>query len=418
MNIETRYIPGNWCDVSDLFLVYQEGNQLHVDRANIRQFSLTLPEQIGFLRVAHDVNNNICTVSQGQSGNLVITYNRGIVPHGLQTLGNSPCIVRALAQGQFEIHVMTPGNLLRCLVVNGEFLDAKPAPIPATILGSSQGLLGYGLNGDLRWVDHHIHANRNKILDKYIGYPDLSNGLYVGQHHESGLIGISIDNKAFFIDKQAGDTYQFAHVTYDGNRYYACAFTKLGVMYSVITKPFENQDIYPVVVNPNPGPNPEPEKPMLPVYDGRLIRSILENTWNYVGKPNLGASSTRESRNEFWAKFCAVMHYGHPGLNPGNFNSNWGNKARSSSSPTTDDTLAWKSGNGFYVGDMITSAGADNWSFHDLHLEGNLITDQAWIQPKKSDLPASNETNPNPNPNPGPTPPLPSDLSEIGRAHV
>ena len=386
MKITTRFIPGDWCDVYGDWLAYQHAGEIHFLKQGANQFNLALPEFSLFLRLAVDNVGNVCTVSKGLSDKLIITYNRGIVSHSIPTYSNSPAIIRPLAQGQFEIHVMTSKDtLLRCIVLNGEFIDSKPAPIPTRNLGTSQGLLGYGPDGDLRWTDDHIHIFNQKIFDKWIGYPDLANGLYVGQHHWNGCIGITKDNVAFFIDKEAGDSHKFPHVSWDGKWYYACAFTNKGVMYSIIEPPLENQDIYPDIEEPE---DPEePEKPMLPNYDGGRIRTILQNTWNYVGKPNLGSASTRESRNAFWAKFCAVMHYGHPILNPNYFNSNWGNKARSSSAQTTDDTLAWKSGNGFFVGDMITSAGADNWSFHDLKLEENLITDQAWIQPKKEDLP-------------------------------
>lgn len=139
----------------------------------------------------------------------------------------------------------------------------------------------------------------------------------------------------------------------------------------------------------------EPE--LTPMPDTSRVRPILEATWHALGRPDLGASSTREQRNAFFLSFCAVMHHGHETLNPRGGDARWGAKRADSGRPQSDDVLAWRTGQddpskdefvASLVGwDLIPGAGAEGWRFSDPG-HGEEMNGQMWIRPPKSALPA------------------------------
>jgi len=75
---------------------------------------------------------------------------------------------------------------------------------------------------------------------------------------------------------------------------------------------------------------------------------------------NLGASSTRESRNVFWARVVGVIHFGHPVFNP-TPDTSWCIKDGGGGRPQSDDVIVQCRSRQFW--DCIPNAGADGYSF-------------------------------------------------------
>jgi hypothetical protein len=117
------------------------------------------------------------------------------------------------------------------------------------------------------------------------------------------------------------------------------------------------------------------------------LRPVLENTWTFMGRPALGASSTREGRNQFFLAFCAVIHHGHPDLNPNGADPRWVAKRADPGRPQSDDSIAFRDGGRLLGWDLILSAGADNFRFVDAAGPGTDITGQEPIVPPLSALP-------------------------------
>lgn len=81
---------------------------------------------------------------------------------------------------------------------------------------------------------------------------------------------------------------------------------------------------------------------------------------------NLGSASTREWRNEFWARAEGVVHHGHPTLNPAGGDPDWCVKDAGGGRPLSDDVLVSCSTRDAW--DLIRSAGANGYSFHQDYL--------------------------------------------------
>jgi hypothetical protein len=122
--------------------------------------------------------------------------------------------------------------------------------------------------------------------------------------------------------------------------------------------------------------------------DPSVLRPILEKTWDFMGRPALGAASTREGRSAFFLSFCAVMHYGHPDLNPLSADARWVAK-RATGRPQSDDVIALLDAGRLLGWDVIISAGADDFRFIDATGSGMDITGQEPIIPPRSALPAA-----------------------------
>ncbi len=120
--------------------------------------------------------------------------------------------------------------------------------------------------------------------------------------------------------------------------------------------------------------------------DPSVLRPILERTWEVMGRPALGATSTREGRNQFFLSFCAVMHHGHPDLNPRG-DTRWVAKSAGNGRPQSDDSIAILDGGRLRSWDLIIGAGADGFRFIDATGEGEDITGQEPIVPPRSALP-------------------------------
>lgn len=120
--------------------------------------------------------------------------------------------------------------------------------------------------------------------------------------------------------------------------------------------------------------------------DPSVLRPILEKTWDFMGRPALGSASTREGRNQFFLAFCAVMHHGHPDLNPAG-DTRWVAKSAGNGRPQSDDMIAFLDGGRMRGWDLIIGAGADGFRFIDAGGHGEDITGQEPIVPPRSALP-------------------------------
>lgn len=94
---------------------------------------------------------------------------------------------------------------------------------------------------------------------------------------------------------------------------------------------------------------------------------------------NLGSGSSREYRNEYWAKVIGIVHYGHPTYNP-TPDPRWFLKNGGAGRPQSDDVAvvlperkAW---------DFIGGVGANGYSFR-VGEEFVLPPEQEIIQPPK-----------------------------------
>lgn len=73
---------------------------------------------------------------------------------------------------------------------------------------------------------------------------------------------------------------------------------------------------------------------------------------------NLGASSTRETRNEFWARVIGIVHWGHPAYNP-TPDPSWCLKDGGGGRPQTDDVATKCATREFW--DCIGGVGANGY---------------------------------------------------------
>jgi hypothetical protein len=111
--------------------------------------------------------------------------------------------------------------------------------------------------------------------------------------------------------------------------------------------------------------------------------NIILTVHNELGY-NLGSRSSRESRIDFLWTAVAVIHFGHPRFNPAGGDPGWCVKSAGGGRPPSDDVLvrcdtrdAW---------DLVVSAGADGYSFHQEYL-GRLGGEQEVYAPPIGHLP-------------------------------
>lgn len=113
---------------------------------------------------------------------------------------------------------------------------------------------------------------------------------------------------------------------------------------------------------------------------------------------HFGASSTRQQRNEHWARIIGIVHHGHPAYNP-TPDARWclkdpdGDGAR----PQSDDVVVFAPTREFW--DCIPGAGADGYRFQATY-EGPLPMEQfVYAPPRPAD---SGVVLPPPTPEPPP----------------
>jgi hypothetical protein len=129
--------------------------------------------------------------------------------------------------------------------------------------------------------------------------------------------------------------------------------------------------------------------------------SIVQATYGAFGwKPD--QNSTRDQRNQMIASAVAVVHYGHPALNPAGGDPRWCIKNAGGGRPQSDDIIVDRTTRAYY--DLIPNAGASNWYFSlGAHSEP-LPAEQNVYPPSENDLPGGVAPGPDPGPGPGPDP--------------
>ncbi len=137
-----------------------------------------------------------------------------------------------------------------------------------------------------------------------------------------------------------------------------------------------------------PKPSPTPTPPPGVVGSPRTISadeavSIIRYVHDALGY-NLGSNSTRESRVQFFFTALAVIHYGHPVLNPKGPDSGWCGKDAGGGRPPSDDVMVRCSTRDAW--DTVLGAGVDGYQFH-LDYIGILPSDQNVYPPARSYLP-------------------------------
>ncbi len=75
---------------------------------------------------------------------------------------------------------------------------------------------------------------------------------------------------------------------------------------------------------------------------------------------DLGSASTRETRNQFWARVIGCAHHGHPRYNP-NPDKQWHLKKADASRPQTDDVATSMPSRSYW--DCINGVGQDGYEF-------------------------------------------------------
>jgi hypothetical protein len=143
----------------------------------------------------------------------------------------------------------------------------------------------------------------------------------------------------------------------------------------------------PPTPTPTPTPVPQPTPPG-DVGAPRTISpeealTIIRNLHDTLGY-NLGSSSTRENRIQFFFSALAAIHYGHPRFNPKGPDSGWCVKDAGGGRPPSDDVMVRCSTREAW--DTISGAGADGYRF-DLASIGRLPSDQNVYAPPRSSLP-------------------------------
>ena len=111
--------------------------------------------------------------------------------------------------------------------------------------------------------------------------------------------------------------------------------------------------------------------------------AIIRDVHDTLGY-NLGSSSSREYRIDFFFTALAVIHYGHARFNPRGPDSNWCGKDAGGGRPPSADVMvrcnthdAW---------DTILGSGEDGYRFMVAYI-GILPSDQNVYPPSRSSLP-------------------------------
>ncbi len=138
-----------------------------------------------------------------------------------------------------------------------------------------------------------------------------------------------------------------------------------------------------------PAPSPTlPPSATGPVGGARTISpqeamQIIKSVHDAEGW-NLGGSSSRETRIQFFMRAVAVVHYGHSRFNQAGPDSNWCIKDAGGGRPISDDVIVRCNSRDAY--DLIVGAGGNGYAWH-VDSIGVLPSDQNVYPPPRSSLP-------------------------------
>lgn len=107
----------------------------------------------------------------------------------------------------------------------------------------------------------------------------------------------------------------------------------------------------------------------------RMVRAVHD-----AEHVNLGAASTRDQRNAFWARAIGIVHWGHPVYNPTPDNS-WCIKDAGNGRPQSDDVVVKCATREYW--DCIPGSGADGYRFSCGQQPGTLGSEQNVYAPPK-----------------------------------
>lgn len=370
------------------------------------------PTPLHFVRCAAGTGS-IVAAGQRADGELEVVLN-GQPSHHLSgglAFGQNPVDVHWIREDEFVLVVMRSNVTVEKIAFDARrpHLAARSAHDVRPLInqeGTSQGVLEIDpRSGDIVFTDVRRAV---QLPDARVGFVPNSAGSWVAAQAPDDrlLVTDGVVVESVFI----GATYEPRLIQVsDGTYVAACRAADAVVVVPALRSLAADTE-------PAQPPSTPPVSPPMP--DTSRVRAILDATWNAAGRPDLGASSTREQRNAFFLSFCAVMHHGHPTLNPAG-DTRWGAKRADSGRPQSDDVLAWRVGpddparEEFVVDimgwDLIPGAGANGWHFSDPG-HGEEMHGQMWIRPPRAALPASGPAAPS-----APPPDVP-DAAEVTRA--
>lgn len=250
-------------------------------------------------------------------------------------------------------------------------------------------------DGIFGWLANHLVLNVDMVHGRHPlsqQYPDV---IWTGVDAGGNIVGKQRSDPPKTVIRAGGQLYQIEGFGEFPKVAWPFVLTvQPGNVVSILMSPF---DPFTKIVVPQPPVIPTPPEVKVDVSH---VKQVMENTYKALGSPDLGNASTREQRSAFWMSVCAVLHYGHPTLNPKPGDSRFGSKRRDRFAPPTDDTLAYRlsSDQHFRVWDCITGVGAAGWKFSEVSGEGDEITGQEWLNPPQSSLPAASGGVPPANP--------------------
>ncbi len=173
--------------------------------------------------------------------------------------------------------------------------------------------------------------------------------------------------------------------------YYWRVFATDGNTQSAYSSTLSFRTPAPPAPTPAPSPTPGPSTPPPssgPVGGARTISpsealQIIKGVHDAEGW-NLGASSSREARINFFMRAVAVVHYGHSRFNRTGPDSNWCIKDAGGGRPISDDVIVRCNTRDSY--DLIGGAGGNGYSWH-VDPIGVLPGNQNVYPPPRSSLP-------------------------------
>lgn len=138
--------------------------------------------------------------------------------------------------------------------------------------------------------------------------------------------------------------------------------------------------------------------------------AVIAKTVHDAEQWDLGASSSRDTRNAFWARVIGIVHFGHPTFNP-TPDPSWCLKDGGGGRPQTDDVATQCASRLFW--DCIGNAGGPNYSFQCSGHGNERLPANQNVYPPPRPSGGGTVTPPPTNPPPTNTPPPTVDVSAL-----